>query len=86
MSRVFVAVGILGLLAASAWAQSGPALGMVLESIGTVEIERNGSKSASRLGELLYDRDRMIVASGQATFIFYPTQQRFDLGNDTVVE
>lgn len=86
MFRVFVAVGILGLLAASAWAQSGPALGMVFESIGTVEIERNGSKSASRLGELLYDGDRMIVASGQATFIFCPTQQRFDLGNDTVVE
>jgi hypothetical protein len=86
MPRLFVAVGILGLLAASAGAQPGPALGMVFESTGSVKIERNGSTPMSRLGELLYMGDRMVVASGQATFIFCPTQERIGLGNDTVVE
>jgi hypothetical protein len=59
---------------------------MVFESNGTVEIERNGSKSANRLGELLYEGDRITVASGRTTFIFCPTRQRLSLGNDTVVE
>ena len=84
--RVFVTAAILGLLTASAWAQSGPALGMVFESTGTVQIERGGSTSPSRLGELLYEGDRMMVASGQASFIFCPTQQRIGLASDTVVE
>ena len=76
----------LGLLAPASPAQSGPAVGMVLETIGTVEIERDGSRSAAQLADLLYAGDRVMAAAGEAAFVFCPTERRVGLSNGSVVE
>ena len=59
-----------GLLVPASLAQSGPAVGMVLETVGTVEIERDGARSPAQLADLLYlyagDRGVAGVAAGRS--------------------
>ena len=59
---------------------------MVLETIGTVEIERDGSRNAAQLADLLYAGDRVMAAAGEAAFVFCPTERRVGLSNGSVVE
>ena len=76
----------LGLLVPASLAQSGPAVGMMLETLGTVEIERDGSRSPAQLADLLYAGDRVTAAEGEAAFVFCPTERRVGLSNGSVVE
>lgn len=67
-------------------AQSGPPLGMVIESSGTVEIERDGVRNGVRLADLLYAGDRVITRSGQVAFVFCPTESRVGLAGNASLE
>ena len=78
---------------ASVWAfltpasgQDAPAVGMLLDVTGQTQIERSGSRSMGQLADLLYVGDKVVVDSGNATFMFCPSGQRISLENGTVAE
>ena len=73
-------------LTPSSFAQDGPAVGMVLETVGTVEIERGGARSTAQLADLLFTGDRVMAAAGEVGFVFCPTERRISLSTGSVVE
>ena len=81
-----VAALALALLAPSSFAQDGSAVGMVIETVGTVEIERGGARSTAQLADLLFTGDRVLAAAGEVAFVFCPTERRIGLATGSVVE
>ena len=81
------------LTVASVWAflapasgQDAPAVGMLLEVTGQTQIERSGSENIGQLADLLYVGDKVVVDSGNVTFMFCPSGQRISLENGAVAE
>ena len=81
-----LAVQAFVFLVHSSFAQGGPAVGMVLETVGTVEIERAGSRSPAQLADLLFAGDRILAAAGEVAFLFCPTERRIGLSTGSLVE
>ena len=59
-------------------------VGMVLLAEGSVEVERDNSRTPAMLGDLLLAGDRLITGTGQVTLIFCPTQQMITVRGGTV--
>ena len=81
-----LAVQAFVFLVHSSVAQGGPAVGMVLETAGTVEIERAGERSPAQLADLLYAGDRVLAPAGEVVFLFCPNESRIGLSIGSLVE
>ena len=84
--RITFLFWLIAALTLSVEAQTGPALGMILEASGTVVIERDGARNEVRLADLLYAGDRLVTGPGRVSFVFCPTESRVGLEGDAVLE
>jgi hypothetical protein len=66
--------------------QNQPPVGMILMSDSAVQIQRGTSRTPARLGDLLYAGDRVITGTGQATFLFCPTNEKLTAKTGVTVE
>src|SRR5262245_32256471 len=83
---MFVAVALFALFALMVPLQNQPPVGMILMSDSAVQIQRGTSRTPARLGNLLYAGDRVITGTGQATFLFCPTNEKLSARSGITVE
>ena len=83
---VFVWLSSSTFMAGSTLQDEAAPVGMILQAKGEVFVGSEADKNAARLGELLQAGDLMTVSSGEAVFLFCPSQEKVTLSEGNSIQ